>query len=47
MPLAQHGPDDTLRDTVFNPVGALGATIGQVHLTGAETVRDRRVPDTQ
>lgn len=43
MPLAQHGLDDTVRDLLFNSLGALvvGA-FGQVHLTGvAETVRTR------
>lgn len=35
MPLAQHGLDDTVRDTIFNSVGALiVATFGQAHLTG-------------
>ena len=43
MPLAQHGLDDTVRDLMFNSVGALVvALFGQVHLTGvAETVRNR------
>ena len=43
MPLAQHGLDDTVRDLMFNSVGALVvALFGQAHLTGvAETVRDR------
>ena len=36
MPLAQHGLDDTVRDLVFNTVGALAvAAFGQAHLTGA------------
>lgn len=43
MPLAQHGLDDTVRDLVFNSVGALVvALFGQAHLTGvAEDVRER------
>ena len=43
MPLAQHGLDDTVRDLMFNSVGALVvALFGQAHLTGvAETVRER------
>nr|WP_226479505.1 hypothetical protein [Natrinema amylolyticum] len=43
MPLAQHGLDDTVRDLMFNTLGALlVAVFGQVHLTGvAETVRER------
>lgn len=43
MPLAQHGLDDTVLDTMYNSVGALVvAVFGQVHLTGvAERVRDR------
>lgn len=43
MPLAQHGLDDTVRDLMFNSVGALlVALFGQAHLTGvAETLRDR------
>ncbi|WP_440764814.1 hypothetical protein [Natronorubrum sp. DTA7] len=42
MPLAQHGLDDTVRDMMFNTLGAiLVATFGQVHLSGvAETVRE-------
>ncbi|MBZ6493928.1 hypothetical protein [Natrinema longum] len=45
MPLAQHGLDDTIRDIMFNSVGALIiAVFGQVHLTNvAETVRERLV----
>lgn len=41
MPLAQHGLDDTVRDMMFNTLGALAvATFGQAHLSGvAETVR--------
>lgn len=35
MPLAQHGLDDTVRDLMFNSLGALVvATFGQAHLTG-------------
>ncbi|MGM0398047.1 MAG: hypothetical protein ACQEQY_03555 [Halobacteriota archaeon] len=43
MPLAQHGLDDTVRDLMFNSVGALVvALFGQAHLGGvAETLRDR------
>lgn len=43
MPLAQHGLDDTVRDLMFNSLGALVvATFGQAHLFGlAETVRER------
>ena len=43
MPLAQHGLDDTVRDLMFNSLGAiLVGAFGQVHLTGlAETVRTR------
>lgn len=42
MPLAQHGLDDTVRDLMFNSLGALlVALFGQVHLTGvAESVRE-------
>ncbi len=45
MPLAQHGLDDTVRDMMFNTVGAIVvATFGQVNLSGvAETVRDALV----
>lgn len=41
MPLAQHGLTDTVRDLVFNAIGALlVAVFGQVHLSGlAETIR--------
>ncbi len=41
MPLAQHGLDDTVRDLMFNSVGALVvAVFGQAHLLDiAETVR--------
>ena len=44
MPLAQHGLDDTVRDLMFNSVGALlVAAFGQAHLSGiAETVLERR-----
>ncbi len=35
MPLAQHGIDDTVRDMMFNTLGAVVvATFGQVHLSG-------------
>jgi uncharacterized membrane protein YjdF len=35
MPLAQHGLDDTVRDLLFNSLGALVvATFGHVHLSG-------------
>ena len=42
MPLAQHGLDDTVRDLVFNSLGALVvAAFGQAHLSSvAETVRE-------
>ncbi|GAB7093739.1 hypothetical protein JCM30237_08910 [Halolamina litorea] len=44
MPLAQHGLDDTVRDTMFNALGALlVAVFGQVHLTDvAETILTQR-----
>ncbi len=43
MPLAQHGLDDTVRDLMYNSLGALlVGTFGQVYLTDvAETVRER------
>jgi len=43
MPLAQHGLDDTVRDMMFNTLGAiLVATFGQAHLLGvAEAVKER------
>jgi uncharacterized membrane protein YjdF len=43
MPLAQHGLDDTVRDLVFNSLGALTvAALGQAHLSDvARTVRER------
>lgn len=43
MPLAQHGLDDTVRDTMFNSLGALlVAAFGQAHLTNvAEGLRER------
>lgn len=43
MPLAQHGLDDTVRDTMFNSLGALlVAAFGQAHLTDvAESLRER------
>jgi len=42
MPLAQHGLDDTVRDAMFNSLGALlVAVFGQAHLTGvAESVQE-------
>lgn len=42
MPLAQHGLDDTVLDTMYNTLGALiVATFGQAHLSGtAENVRN-------
>ncbi|ELY46038.1 hypothetical protein C496_02110 [Natronorubrum tibetense GA33] len=47
MPLSQHGLDDTVRDMIFNTVGAiLVATFGQVHLSGvAESVRESLLGD--
>ena len=47
MPLAQHGLDDTVRDLMFNSVGALVvAVFGQAHLSDvAETVRARLAAD--
>ena len=47
MPLSQHGIDDTVRDMMFNTVGAIVvATFGQAHLTGvAETVRESLFSD--
>jgi uncharacterized membrane protein YjdF len=43
MPLAQHGLDDTVRDLMFNSIGALlVAVFGQAHLSGiAELLRER------
>jgi len=43
MPLAQFGLDDTVRDMLFNTLGAIiVATFGQAHLLGvAETVTER------
>jgi len=43
MPLAQHGLDDTVRDVMFNSLGALlVAVFGQAHLTGvAQLVQQR------
>lgn len=42
MPLAQHGIDDTIRDMMFNTLGAfIVAVFGQAHLLGiASTVRE-------
>ncbi len=35
MPLSQHGLDDSVRDLMFNSLGAIViATFGQVHLSG-------------
>lgn len=49
MPLAQHGLDDTVRDLMFNSVGALiVATFGQAHLTDiAQLVRERLLATDQ
>lgn len=46
MPLAQHGLDDTVKDLMFNSLGALiVAVFGQVHLSDvAESVRERLFP---
>jgi uncharacterized membrane protein YjdF len=43
MPLSQHGLDDTVRDLMFNSVGALlVAALGQAHLSDvAESIRER------
>ena len=43
MPLAQHGLDDTIRDFMYNTIGALVvATFGQAHLLGvAESITER------
>ncbi|QHS17408.1 hypothetical protein [Halopenitus persicus] len=47
MPLAQHGLDDTVKDLVFNSIGALIVGVwGQAYLTGVgERVLDRLPPD--
>lgn len=47
MPLAQHGLDDTVRDMMFNTLGAIVvATFGQVHLSNVvETVRESLLTD--
>ncbi|WP_336133888.1 hypothetical protein [Natronomonas amylolytica] len=47
MPLAQHGLDDTVKDLLYNSLGAvLVAVFGQAHLSGlAETVRATVVGD--
>jgi uncharacterized membrane protein YjdF len=47
MPLAQHGLDDTVRDLMFNSLGALAvAAFGQVHLSGiAEQLLEEFVPE--
>lgn len=46
MPLAQHGLDDTVRDLLFNALGALVvAVFGQAHLLGVvETIKASLVP---
>ena len=43
MPLAQHGLDDTIRDFMYNTLGALVVAIfGQAHLLGvAESITER------
>jgi hypothetical protein len=43
MPVSQHGLDDTVRDLMFNSLGAiLVAVFGQAHLSGvAELIRER------
>ena len=47
MPLAQHGLDDTVLDSMYNTLGALVvATFGQAHLSGvAENVRQSLFAD--
>jgi uncharacterized membrane protein YjdF len=42
MPLAQHGLEDTVKDLMYNSLGALVvATFGQAHLVGvAESIED-------
>jgi len=47
MPLSQFGLDDTVRDLMFNSLGAiLVATFGQAKLTGvADTLRERLVEE--
>ena len=47
MPLAQHGLDDTVRDLMFNSLGAIVvAVFGQAHLSDvAETIRKHLVAD--
>ena len=47
MPLAQHGLDDTVRDLMFNSLGALlVAAFGQAHLSGvSERVLEQLRPD--
>ena len=47
MPLAQHGLDDTVKDAMYNSVGALVVGLfGQAHLTGvAEGLRERWLTD--
>jgi hypothetical protein len=44
MPLAQHGLDDTVRDLLFNALGALlVAVFGQVHLIGIAELLSQRL----
>jgi hypothetical protein len=44
MPLAQHGLDDTVRDVMFNSLGALlVALFGQAHLAGVAQLVQRRL----
>lgn len=47
MPLAQHGLDDTVKDGMYNSLGALIVGLfGQAHLTGmAEQLRERWLPE--
>ncbi|MFO7927878.1 MAG: hypothetical protein ACQET5_03205 [Halobacteriota archaeon] len=47
MPLAQYGLDDTVRDLMFNSLGALAvAAFGQVHLSGiAEQLLEEFMPE--
>ncbi|MBB6646173.1 hypothetical protein [Halobellus ruber] len=44
MPLAQHGLDDTVKDMMFNSLGALlVAVFGQAHLTGVAQLVEQRL----
>lgn len=47
MPLAQHGLDDTIRDLIFNTIGAIVIGVfGQAHLTDiADVVREELFRD--